>query len=400
MSRCPKTCCYVLVLVGLVTGIISGAEGGKADQEAINRRVEALLKKMTLEEKFGQLLCYDGRTVSQALKSGDYLFGSIARGGVFRGKNAEEAAKKYNEIQKTVISKSRLGIPFIYHEEALHGLLLNQGTTYPQAIGLAASWNPQLVSRVAAAIAEEARARGVRQVLAPVINIARDVRWGRVEETFGEDPYLTSRLAVAYCREFESRGIVSTPKHFVANVGDGGRDSHIVHFSERILREIYFPAFRACVQEAGARSIMAAYNALDGIPCNAHPWLLTDVLRKEWGFRGFVVSDYVAVPWMIQKHRTAATKEEATAQAVIAGLEVECPRPTCFKEGLPKAVKSGLLPMPVLDEAVRRVLRVKFEIGLFDQPYADPARAKALADCAEFRALAREACRQSIVLLK
>ncbi|RMD74299.1 MAG: glycoside hydrolase family 3 protein, partial [Lentisphaerae bacterium] len=367
----------------------------------IDQRVEILLKQMSLEEKLGQMQCCGAAEVDKALKEGkDLLFGNVIPHYLRRYKDPAEMAAKCNEVQKLVTGKQRLGIPLLFHDEALHGLLVNNSASYPQAIALAATWNPQLVSRVAAAIAEETRARGIRQVLSPVVNIVRDVRWGRVEETYGEDPYLTSRLGVAFCREFERRGVITTPKHYIANVGDGGRDSNIVHFSERLLREIYFPAFHACIREGGARSIMAAYNAVDGIPCSANDWLLTEILRKEWGFRGIVVSDYGSVKGIMSKHHTAANPVEAAAQAVEAGLDIEFPKSEIFRNGLRKAVTSGRLPVRLIDQAVRRILRVKFEIGLFDEPFADPQKAKALADCPAHRALAREACRQSIVLLK
>lgn len=202
-------------------------------------------------------------------------------------------------------------------------------TIFPQSIALASTWNPELVEKVGAAIGKESRAHGIHQLLSPTINIARDTRCGRTEETYGEDPYLASVMAVAFIRGVQSQRVICTPKHFAANfVGDGGRDSNAIHFSERLLREVYFPAFKAAVQKGGALSIMAAYNSIDGVPCSCNRWLLTEVLRGEWGFKGFVVSDYGSVSGLITHHGVAKTKGEAAEKALEAGLDVELPDQT------------------------------------------------------------------------
>jgi len=273
-------------------------------------------------------------------------------------------------------------------------------TSYPQAIGLASSWDDELMEEVAAAIGKETKSRGINQCLSPTINIARDPRCGRTEETYGEDPYLTTRMAVAFVKGVQSQGVAATPKHYAANfVGIGGRDSNEIQLSERVLREIYFPAFKACVKEANALSIMAAYNSLDGIPCSSHKWLLTDVLRKEWRFKGFVVSDYFSVVYLYEKHNVAGTKAEAAKQAVKAGLDIEFPQTDCFA-ALVDLVKKGKLSIKVLNESVRRILWVKFWLGLFDNPYVDPEYAEKICDCSEHRKLALKAAQKSIVLLK
>jgi len=256
------------------------------------------------------------------------------------------------------------------------------------------------MEKVATVIGKETKSRGIRQVLSPVLNIARDARWGRVEETYGEDPYLTSRMGVAFCKGVEGEGVITTPKHFAANVGDGGRDSDPIHFSERLLREVYFPAFKAWVQEAGSGSVMGAYNSVDGTPCCANRWLLTDVLRKQWGFKGFVVADYDALGQIVYHHYTAATKKEAAKQAIEAGMDMEFPRIDVYGSPLIEAVKEGLISESTIDEAVRRVLRAKFRLGLFENPYVKPELAQKLNDAPEHRALALQAAREAIVLLK
>ncbi|MCD6385243.1 glycoside hydrolase family 3 C-terminal domain-containing protein, partial [Candidatus Sumerlaeota bacterium] len=376
---------------------------------------------MTLEEKIDQLRVYfwvnalsgwetyfnmSLEEKIEAVKnlSAEKIMRKIGWGGMailLRDLPPEDAAEKSNEIQHTALEKTRSGIPVLIHDEGLHGLLCNGATSFPQAIGMASSWAPELVEQVAQIIGKEAKARGIRQLLSPTVNIARDVRAGRTEETYGEDPYLTSRMAVAFVRGLQSQKVVATPKHFVANfVGDGGRDSNAIHFSERLLREIYLPAFEASVKESDAWSIMSAYNSYDGVPCSCHRWLLTDVLRKEWKFRGFVVSDYGSVLGIMEKHNVAKTKAEAGIKALEAGLDMELPSPDCFGREFLKAAKSGRVSKKAIDRAVSSILRVKFLLGLFDEPYVDPTYAAEISDCPEHRAIALKMARESIVLLK
>ena len=356
----------------------------------VEERVEDLLSRMTLEEKVAQL--QSGRGI------GRHGIGNLTH--VTRDLPPREGAVKANELQIRAIEGTRLGVPVIIHDECLHGCMAYHSTSFPQAIALAATWDPNLVYRVAKAIARETRARGIHQCLSPVVNIVRDVRAGRTEESFGEDPYLASAMGAAFCRALREEGVIATPKHFVANfVGDGGRDSHEIHFSERILREVYFPAFMACIK-AGALSVMAAYNSLDGVPCSSNKWLLTEVLKEEWGFEGFVVSDYGSIAGIMHKHYVASSPEEVAMLALEAGLDVELPRTEFYGEPLLRAVREGLVSEEVLDEAVRRVLRAKFLIGLFDSPFADPDEAERVCCCEEHMRLALEAARKSIVLLK
>jgi beta-glucosidase len=362
-----------------------------------DQRIEDLLSRMTVEEKVAQLRCTLRKVEWGKNLTADGLGGV---GPMFRSLTPKDEVETINGIQKQAVEKTRLGIPILFHDEALHGLVTNRATSFPQAIGLAATWDVDLMANVATVIGKETRSRGIRQVLSPVVNIARDVRWGRVEETYGEDPYLQSRMGVAFCKSIEGEGVLTTPKHFIANVGDGGRDSYPASFSERELREVYFPPFKAAFQEANAWSVMSSYNSVDGTPASSSKWLLTDILRKEWGFKGFVVSDYGSVAGIREKHFVAATKKEAAAKAVEAGLDMELPDIDYYGSPLLEAAKDGSVSMKAVDEAVRNILRAKFRLGLFEKPYADPQSAEALADAPDHRALARDAARKAIVLLK
>ncbi|HOW85749.1 MAG TPA: glycoside hydrolase family 3 N-terminal domain-containing protein [Candidatus Aminicenantes bacterium] len=363
---------------------------------SVDRRVEDLLARMTPEEKFRQLFMVAGDLDAGTEAYRDGIFGLQVRSAT----DARSAAEKLNAIQKFFVEKTRLGIPVAPFEEALHGLVAPGATAFPQAIGLAAAWDPELMAGVAGAIAAETRSRGIRQVLSPVVNIARDVRWGRVEETYGEDPYLASRLAVAFVRAFEERGVVATPKHFVANVGAGGRDSYPVADGERYLREVDFPPFLAAIREGGARSIMTAYNSWDGLPCSMHPRLLAGILKGEWGFRGFVISDACSVGGAYSLHGIADSYPESGRQAWESGLDVVFQTEIGHAALFAPAITAGRVGSARIDDAVRRVLRAKMEIGLFEEPYADPEAAARTNGAAAHRALARQAARDSLVLLK
>lgn len=369
-------------------------------------RVNDLLKRMTLKEKVMQLCAI---LPDDILENGKFSYEKAKRtigNGIgqmsitHRSFDPKEGTEFTNEVQRFAVEHTRLGIPVIIHEECLHGCMAKGSASFPQAIGLASTWNPSLVERIAIAIGKETRARGIRLVLSPTINIARDVRCGRTEETYGEDPYLTSRMAVSFVKGIQSQKVVATPKHFAANfVGDGGRDSNPVHLSERILREIYFPAFEACIKEAGALSVMSAYGSINGCPSSCDRWLLTDVLKKEWGFKGLVVSDHFSVVRIRNLHSVAETKAEAARKAIEAGLDIELPNIDCFGE-LEKLVKTGKLSERVIGKSVYRVLNIKFWLGLFEKPYVNPDSASEICDCAEHRKLALESARESIILLK
>lgn len=371
----------------------------------VSDRVRDLLARMTLQEKFWQLYMVPGDLDDPAH---DYSHGSFglqiapARAGIGdTGRSAARAhAERINAIQRFFVERTRLGIPIIPFDEALHGLVREGATVFPQAIALAATWDTALVARVARAIARETGSRGVRQVLSPVVNIASDVRWGRVEETYGEDPYLSGIMGRAFVAAFEQAGIVATPKHFVANVGEGGRDSYPIDLSARLLEEVFFPPFEAAIRQAGARSVMTAYNSVDGLPATQNRRLLTDKLKRGWGFRGFVISDASATGGATVLHYTEPNTPTAAQHALEAGLDVVFQ--SSYEQYRPywEAVSRRMIADSVIDAAVTRVLRVKVELGLFERPYVNADSAAHWNGHPEHRALALEAARASIVLLK
>ena len=363
----------------------------------IAERVADLLARMTLREKIGQLQC-SMEPIDSAIFTQANATGSVT--GVLQDRRPEDAAATYNAAQRAIMQASRLGIPLLMHDEAISGLKNFAVTSFPQPIAQAATWNPHLISRMGAAIAAEARPRGIRQILSPTINIVRDPRWGRTHETFGEDPYLTSRFAVAYVRALEEHGLITTPKHFACNQGEAGHNGGAVHYSERLLREVYLPPFQAAITEGGASSIMGAYNTISGVPCTGNHWLLTQVLRGEWGFDGFVTSDYGAVEQLLDVHHVSASQVETAKIALEAGTDLEAPMTVIYGEALYRAVRRGMVAEATLDQAVARLLAAKFKVGLFDDPFGDPEEARATNDCPAHRALSREISRQSIVLLK
>jgi beta-glucosidase len=395
LSIAGAVACAALVSCDRGPGSVSGRPPTRDPGLTIDRRVDDLLARMTAEEKFRQLFMVPGDLDHGQDVYADGIFGLQVRAG-----GARAAAEKINAIQKFFVEETRLGIPIVPFEEALHGLVQPGATSFPQAIGLAATWDAGLVAEVASAIAAETSSRGIRQVLSPVVNIARDVRWGRTEETYGEDPYLASRLAAAFVGGFEKRGVIATPKHFVANVGAGGRDSYSIPDGERQLREIDFPPFLAALREGGARSIMTSYNSWDGLPCSANPRLLTGILKGEWAFRGFVISDANAVGGSYSLHLTSDSYLESGRQAWASGLDVIFQTEIGHADLFRAAVTAGLISRARVDDAVRRVLRAKMELGLFENPYVDPAEAERTNGNDAHRALARRAARESIVLLK
>lgn len=255
--------------------------------------------------------------------------------------DAKAGTELTNLIQR-ISGETRLGIPPLIDGEGLHGLRANGSCIFPSALGLAATWDTDLVREVATIVGKEARSRGLRRIFAPVLNPGRDPRHGRTEETYGEDPCLASRMGVAFVTGLQSQDVIATPKHFVANfVGDGGRDGGDVEFSERILRELYFVPFKAAVTEVGALGMMCAYNSLNGVPCVLNSWLLTDVLRKEWGFQGAVVSDWTAVSRSMTDLHAVASRGEAARRAVTAGTDTETPKLDVYDATLSEEVVAG-----------------------------------------------------------
>ncbi len=408
------------LLVFILAGLALGCPGQgdhtpqyKDPNVPVERRVKDLLSRMTLEEKFWQLFMVPGDLDGGNEKYRHGIFGlqtetkaasdDVSEHLMSYGSSgtARTAAEKINSMQRFFVEETRLGIPIMPFDEALHGLVRDGATSFPQSIALAATWNPELASRVFQAVATETRTRGIRQVLSPVVNVATDVRWGRVEESYGEDPYLSSVMGVAFVREFEKQGIVTTPKHFVANHGDGGRDSYPAHWNERMLEETYFPPFKECFAAGGSRSVMTSYNSLDGRPCTANDWLLRKKLKKEWGFQGFVISDAGSVGGMNDLHRTSGDYAESMKQAIENGQDVVLQTSVDhFELFFRKAIESQYIDPAAVDDAVTRALRAKFELGLFDRPYADPEEAAKWNGHPDHRKLARQAAREAIVLLK
>lgn len=405
---------YHLLLLLILCSFTSAKEVPpyKNPSLSVEERVEDLLKRMTIEEKFWQIYMMPGDLDLGKERYANGIFGlQVSTVGAANPElkqllqynpklTAKEMAKKINEIQRYFVEETRLGIPIIAFDEALHGLIRAGSTMYPQSIALAATFDTTLMHQVSHAIAMETKTRGIRQILSPVVNLATDVRWGRTEETYGEDPYLSACMGVNFVKGFEEMGIITTPKHFVANSGDGGRDSNPIHFTERYLEETHYVPFKACFQEGGSQSVMTAYNMLDGTPCTANPKLLIEKLRQEWGFDGFTIADADAVGIIHKLHHTVNNFSEAGADAINGGLDVIFQ--TTYEEHEPflQACLNGLVTEEALNRAVRQVLKAKFRLGLFEHPYINEEEAEKWNACAAHRELAREAARKSIVLLK
>jgi beta-glucosidase len=391
------------------------------------KRVKDLLSRMTLPEKAAQMMCvwqkksetlvdaegnFDLKKARAAFKHGHGL-GQVGRpSDAGKGKTAREMAELTNAIQKFFIENSRLGIPVMFHEECLHGHAGIGSTSFPQPIGLGATFNPGLVEALYTMTAEETRARGAHQALTPVVDVARDPRWGRVEECFGEDPYLVTQMGIAAVRGFQGDGsftdqkrVIATLKHFAAHgQPESGINCAPTNVSLRLLRETFLAPFKEAIQKAGAISVMASYNEIDGVPSHASEWLLRDVLRKEWGFKGFVVSDYYAI-WELSRrpdthgHSVARDKAEACALAVRAGVNIDFPEPDCYLH-LTELVRKGVLKESQLDDLVAPMLFWKFKMGLFEEPYVNPDEAEHVVGSEGNRKLALQAARETITLLK
>ena len=365
---------------------------------SIDERVADLLKRMTLEEKVAQLVCIwpRGRDLKpEELKHG---LGQVARQQERKG--PREGAAYANAAQKYLVENTRLGIPAIFHDEILHGHMGQGSTSFPQPIALASSWDLDLIRQVFTAAALETRVRGSHQVLGPNLDLGRDPRWGRTEETYGEDPYLVSRMGVTLIKAIQENGVLATAKHFAAHgQPEAGTNIGPANFSERVLRETFLPSFEAAVKEASVASVMASYNEIDGVPSHMNSWLLENVLRQEWGFKGHIVADYYAIAQLMDLHRVVGSKPETAKLALEAGVDIELPDPDVYPH-LIQLVKDGKIPEATIDRAVARNLRAKFTVGLFENPYVDPERAVRVTNSVEHQKLAAEAARRSIVLLK
>lgn len=394
----------------------------------VEQRVADLMARMTLEEKIAQIITiwdskgeiqgpgdvFDPAKASAKFPNG---IGQIARPSDRKGPSSPRQVPRRNitdsvqyviDAQRWALENTRLGIPVLFHEESLHGLAAKDATAFPQAIGLASSWDPDLIREINSLIADETRARGVHMVLSPVVDVARDPRWGRIEETFGEDPFLVGEMGVASVeglmgvgtdRKLPSGKVMATLKHMTGHgQPESGTNVGPAQISERTLREMFFPPFEQVVRRTAIDAVMASYNEIDGVPSHANRWLLEDVLRGEWGYRGAVVSDYYAIEDMARLHHIAADNAGAGERALLAGVDVDLPEGAGFKD-LARSVREGRVPMAAVDNAVRRFLTMKFNAGLFDNPWPDMAKAQT-SNGPDAVALARLAAEKSLVLLK
>ncbi len=392
---------------------------------SIDERINDLMSQMTLEEKVGQLLTPYGWPmyvrkgndviITDELKKevSQRYIGSLwgfmradpwTQRTLSTGLNNELSAKAVNQMQHYVIDNSRLGIPLILAEECPHGFMALDGTVFPTSLGLSSTWNPDLIEQMAKAIAKEIRTRGSHIGYGPVLDLARELRWSRVEETFGEDAYLTSRFGVSFVKGLQgtdlksSTNVISTLKAMAGHASpEGGHNAGAAHIGENEFQEFILPPFKEAVK-AGALSVMSSYNEVDGIPSTSNQYMLTDLLRKQWGFKGFVVSDLFAIRGIVG-HGVATDVNEAALKAIIAGVDSDLGA-TDFSPSLIVLMKEGKLRTEALDEAVRRVLHAKFTVGLFDNPFLDEANKLTVKDVSEHRALARKIATESIVLLK
>jgi beta-glucosidase len=380
---------------------------------SIDDRVEDLLGRMNLEEKLAQIGSmwltdlvkgdrFDADFVAGRLEHG---IGHVTRVGGSTGLRPEASAKLMNELQRVVVDRTRLGIPVMVHEEGVAGYCARDATQFPQAIGLASTWDEALVEEVGGVIRRQMTAVGARHTLSPVLDVARDARWGRVEETYGEDPYLAGRIGTAYVRGLQTSdlrgGVICTGKHFLGYaLSEGGMNTAPVHLGPRELREVYAEPFAAAIRDAGLASVMNSYSSIDGSPCAGSASILDDLLRGELGFEGVAVADYFAVIQLMTHHHVAGTPGEAGVRALRAGLDLELPGRDCYGDPLRPLIADGRLPMEVLNTAVRRVLRSKFQVGLFENPFVDETSAAAAFDTPADRALARRAATASLILLQ
>jgi beta-glucosidase len=395
-----RSALVVVVLWSMVLTSFVSAQTRKSWTNApeIERKVEALLKQMTLEEKVGQLNQYSYGTPTGPGTGRSKVEEAIQRGEIGSFLNVTDPVLS-NRLQRIAMEQSRLKIPLIFGLDVIHGYR----TTFPVPLALSATWDPTLVERVSRIAAEEATSSGIRWTFSPMVDIARDPRWGRIVEGAGEDPYLGSMMARAYVRGYQGaslndpQSMAACAKHYVAyGAAEAGRDYNTVDLSERQLREVYLPPFHAAVDE-GVATLMASFNSINGVPASANPFTLTQVLRGEWGFRGFVVSDWGSVGELIP-HGIANDLATAARKGFLAGVDMDMESNAYFQH-LATFIKAGDVPQPALDQAVRRILRVKFALGLFDRPYVDEKNAVTTLPPTNVAA-AREAAEKSFVLLK
>jgi len=380
----------------------------------VEDRVAHLMAEMTVEEKVAQLvgvwasdLIDRERRFSpeQARQSIPHGAGHITRVGAVSMLPPVENARLANRIQKFLVEETRLGIPAIIHEESCAGYLARGATSFPQAIGMAATWQPELVEAMAKVIRQQMRAVGAHQTLAPVLDVVHDPRWGRMEETFGEDPFLVSALGTAYIKGLQTDdwadGIMATAKHFIGySLSEGGLNWAPAHIPERLLREVFLPPFIAAIREGDVATVMNAYQELDGLPAGSATWLMIDLLRDELGFDGVVVSDYFTINMFAEYHHIAADKREAARYGIEAGIDIELPDADCYGQPLLDALENGAIDMALIDVSLRRVLDMKMRLRLFEHPYVESERALTVYNTPEQIALTRTLAEQTLVLLK
>jgi beta-glucosidase len=439
--RSSRTTALMMAVTFLAVGPMLSIKGNAAaapsaaaplykDAKApVAARVEDLLARMTLEEKVAQIMTvwdskaevfnaqmeFDATKMAKKFPDniGQFARPSDATGPAspreVPGRDVKRTVKLVNDLQRYAATQTRLGIPILFHEEGLHGYAALGATSFPQAIALASSWDPDLVRAVNAVTAREIRARGVSLALSPVVDVARDPRWGRIEETFGEDPFLAGEMGVASVEGLQGLGkartlgpgkVFATLKHLTGHgQPESGTNTGPAQISERVLRTYFFPPFEQVIKRTGISAVMPSYNEIDGLPSHANTWLLGDVLRGEWGFDGAIVSDYYAISDLQSIHGISGSPEESAKRALAAGVDSDLPSGGSYVT-LVAAVKEGRVPVAMIDTAVRRMLSLKFRAGLFENPYADEKAALAITNNAEARALALKAAQRSMTLLK
>lgn len=382
---------------------------------SINERVNQLIALMTVEEKVAQLhgvwtsdlINYQTKqfVLEKARLAIPHGTGHITRIAVVSLLPPEQRAELANDIQHYLVNETRLGIPGIVHEESCAGYMAKDATTFPQAIGLAATWEPDLIEAMSNVIRRQMRAVGAHHALAPVLDIAREPRWGRVEETFGEDPFLASAMGLAYIKGLQSdnwaQGVLATAKHFIGySLPEGGLNWAPSHIPERLLREVYMTPFAAAIKEANVSSVMNGYQEIDGIPCGSSHELLVDLLRDELGFDGTIVSDYFTLNMFVEYHHIASTKAEAAKYGLEAGIDVELPDRDCYGQPLLDALETSDISIDLVDACAKRVLRQKFQLGLFENPYVDTGRITEIYSDPSANQLSKSLAAKSLVLLK
>lgn len=419
----------IITFISSATVLLPGFHQAKTDKTtplykdslaSVENRVDDLIKRMTIEEKVAQMNCYpidmmmDGGALDSK-KAEEILQHGIGQLRDHHTIGIKKSVALHNAAQKYLKENTRLGIPAIIHGEGLHGYVGYSATSFPQAIAMASSWNLELINKVYTAIANETRSRGVQQLLTPVLDIARDPRWGRFSETFGEDPYLTAQIGKQVVLSFQGHDntflndshVISTLKHFPAHGSAyGGFNCAPALVNDRLLRNVQMYPFTKCIQEANAVSVMAMYGEIDGVPVHASEYILNDVLRKEIGFNGFIVSDYGAIEllktgpqWEFHRHHVAADSVEAALLAVKAGVNIELVLPHGYT-ALLDLIKQKRITEAEIDELIKPMLAYKFRLGLFDNPYVDARQAVATASSQEADDLALRAAKEAVIMLE